>query len=163
MLEQVEQYNQYIILILAALLLISFFTHLILWSKIKRLNTSYRRLTRGINKKNLEEIIIEFTNKVNEMEKEIAVLKKTNEEMAEEIKSCVKTPEILRFNAFDNMGSNLSFSLALLDSNNNGLVMTNISSREDSRFYAKSIREGKSEQYLTPEEESVVDKIIKEN
>jgi hypothetical protein len=54
------------------------------------------------------------------------------------------------------MGSSQSFSLALLDENGSGAVISAIYSREGIRVYAKPIKEGKSEQALTPEEEEAI-------
>ncbi|WP_031514323.1 DUF4446 family protein [Desulfofalx alkaliphila] len=156
MLELMEQYNSYIIIALGSLLLISLLTQIILWSRLKKMIRKYNRLTRGIDNRSLEEITLSFAGRVEDAEKYLNELKIKTDDISEELKKCVKTPEMLRFNAFDNVGSKLSFSLALLDGNKDGLVMTNICTREESRLYAKQIEAGKSEQYLTPEEECVI-------
>ena len=50
----------------------------------------------------------------------------------------------MRYNAFDDMGSQLSFSLALLDDFKNGIVLTSIYGREDTVTYCKEIKDGTS-------------------
>ena len=58
------------------------------------------------------------------------------------------------------MGSDLSYAVALLDSNNNGLVLSSIFGREDSRSYVKPIEAGKSTYTLTDEEDEALRQAI---
>ena len=62
----------------------------------------------------------------------------------------------MRYNAFDNIGSDLSYSLALVDENKDGVVLTSIYGREENRCYAKPINAGKSTYTLSKEEEKVL-------
>lgn len=59
---------------------------------------------------------------------------------------------LVRYNAFEKTGSDLSFSLALLDDSANGFVLTGIFGREDTRVYAKPILKGQSRYSLSEEE-----------
>lgn len=59
---------------------------------------------------------------------------------------------LLRYNAFEKTGSDLSFSLALLDDSADGLVLTGIFGREDTRVYAKPVLKGQSRYTLSEEE-----------
>ena len=163
MLQQLDQYTNIILLTVGGLLIISIIAQLMLWSKFNRLNNNYRRITRGVDKKNLEELIIQLTESVDENNKNVEVIKKDQIETKKQLEKCIKTPELIRFNAFDNIGSNLSFSAALLDTEANGIVLTGIYSRDDSRLYAKSINNGMSEQYLTPEEQAAIENFKKKN
>lgn len=63
---------------------------------------------------------------------------------------------IIRFNAFDNMGSNLSFAVALTNQEGDGLVLTSINSREESRVYAKPLTKGESNYPLGTEEREAI-------
>lgn len=163
MLQQLDQYANIIILTFGGLLTVSIITQLILWSKFNRLNNNYKRITRGVDKKNLEELIIQLTESVAENNKNLDLIRKDQIETQKQLEKCIKTPEMIRFNAFDNIGSNLSFSAALLDNEVNGLVLTGIYSRDDSRLYAKAINNGASEQYLTPEEQAAIENFKKRN
>lgn len=64
---------------------------------------------------------------------------------------------VVRYDAFDDMGGQLSWSVALLDDHHDGLVLTSIHGRSDARTYAKGIRAGRCEQQLSPEEEDVLE------
>ena len=64
---------------------------------------------------------------------------------------------VVRYDAFDEMGGGLSWSLALLDDGGDGVVLTSIRGRNEARTYAKSIAGWRSEQDLSPEEVVAVD------
>lgn len=58
----------------------------------------------------------------------------------------------VKYNAFENIGNDLSFSLTLLDGNNNGLCISSVYGRNESRIFSKPIIEGKSMVSLSQEE-----------
>lgn len=63
---------------------------------------------------------------------------------------------VVRYDAFSDMGGHLSWSVALLDDDGGGVVLTSIHGRQDSRSYAKAVSGWVSEQLLSPEEESAI-------
>jgi hypothetical protein len=63
---------------------------------------------------------------------------------------------LVRYDAFDDVGGRLSFSCALLDGRGNGVVITSISGRQDTRVYAKPVHGGTSEHNLSAEEEEAI-------
>jgi hypothetical protein len=67
---------------------------------------------------------------------------------------------MIRFNPFEDMGGEHSFALALLDKNDNGIVMSSLHGRENTRMYAKEVIDGKSKQQLSKEEEKVLKEAI---
>ncbi len=71
---------------------------------------------------------------------------------------CIQKVGIVRFNAFDNVGSNLSYSIALLDNYNNGVVISSLYSRDSSSTYAKPVVDGKSSFSLSEEEIESIEK-----
>jgi hypothetical protein len=70
---------------------------------------------------------------------------------------------VVRYNAFDNMGADLSFSVAVLDEDNNGFVLTSLYGREDSRVYAKPVLHGDSAYALTDEEKAAIRQTANQN
>jgi len=64
--------------------------------------------------------------------------------------------EVVRYDAFGDMGGRLSWSLALLDDGGNGVVLTSIHGRSEARTYAKNVTGWTCDQALSPEEEEVV-------
>jgi hypothetical protein len=63
---------------------------------------------------------------------------------------------VVRYDAFGDMGGHLSWSLALLDDGGDGVVLTSIHGRSDSRTYAKNVSGWQSSQQLSPEEEEAI-------
>lgn len=64
---------------------------------------------------------------------------------------------VVRYDAFGDMGGRLSFSAALLDDGANGLVVTSIHGRTDTRTYMKGVRDGRSDATLSVEEEQAIE------
>jgi hypothetical protein len=63
---------------------------------------------------------------------------------------------VVRFDAFDDMGGRLSFSAAILDARGDGMVITGINGRQDTRVYSKPVRNGTSPHNLSDEEEVAI-------
>ena len=67
---------------------------------------------------------------------------------------------MVRYKAFADVGSDLSFSIALLDGNDNGAILTSIYGRNESTTYAKPIDKGMSRYDLSEEEKKVLEQAI---
>lgn len=63
---------------------------------------------------------------------------------------------VVRYDAFGDMGGHLSWSMALLDDGGDGVVLTAIHGRSDSRSYAKNVAAWTANQQLSPEEEEAI-------
>jgi len=117
----------------------------------------YQKLTKGISKKDLKSLLDELlknfekeTVKVEDLTKEIQKLQKDNIYNIQKI-------GLVRFNPFEETGGNQSFSLALLDGEESGLVLTSLHSREITRIYSKPVKKGKAENFeLSAEEKQAV-------
>lgn len=107
--------------------------------------------------KNFKEILDYFRN----LEKNFEKLSKDLENLKKESKFSIQKVGIVRFNPFSEVGSDQSFSIALLDANNNGVVITSLYTREGNRVYGKSIINGQSQYSLSGEEKQAIDKAIK--
>ena len=150
----------FIIIGLLVIILLLFIIVISLMRSTSKLEKRYRRLTRGINNKNLEEII---NSKLDEVDKAMAKSEDAINEckvISEEIKGCVNKVAIMRYKAFPDVGSDLSFSIAILDSYNDGVLITGIYSRHDSTTYAKPVDKGISRYELSEEEAYVLNEAI---
>jgi len=90
------------------------------------------------------------------LEKKVTSLEKEIEKMKEENESVFQKSGLIRFNPFSGTGGDQSFSLALLDKNNNGVVVTSLYAGENSSVYGKPIVAGKSSYVLSEEEKEAV-------
>ncbi len=68
---------------------------------------------------------------------------------------------VVKFNPFNDTGGGNSFSMALLDGNKNGIIVTSLHSRERTRLYLKEIKSGKSTVELSKDEEKALAKALK--
>lgn len=76
--------------------------------------------------------------------------------LRQEIASSLRHVAVVRYDAFGDMGGRLSFSAALVDDSGDGLVISSIHARGESRTYAKGLVAGKSDTTLTPEEQQAL-------
>ena len=124
-----------------------------------RANALARRLKRWRaihGSADLEEVYAQTLDEVGRLKGRIETLNTAMEHMQQRLQSKVNTVSILRYNAFANMGSDLSFSLAMLDAQGDGAVVSSIYGREETRTYAKPIVQGHSQYALTEEEQRVI-------
>jgi hypothetical protein len=73
-----------------------------------------------------------------------------------EVSDALRHLAVVRYDAFGDMGGHLSWSMALLDDAGNGVVLTSIHGRSDSRTYAKNVSDWSCDQQLSPEEEEAI-------
>ncbi len=83
------------------------------------------------------------------LRKEVAALRK-------EAAGALRHLAVVRYDAFEEMGGRLSWSLALLDDGGDGVVLTSIRGRNEARTYAKSVTSWRSDQELSPEETEAI-------
>ncbi len=131
--------------------------------KLTKLKNEYSEFMKKLgNGKNIDEnlkVYMDRVQKVEDLNKEII---QYCERLDKTVDKCIQKIGIVRYNAFKDVGSNLSFTLALLDNNNNGVVLNGIYSRDNSNIYAKPIKDGKSEYILSDEEKEAIEKAINE-
>ena len=84
--------------------------------------------------------------------KENAKLREENARIDALLKTAITRVGVVRFSAFQDMGSDLSYAVAMLDAHNDGVVFSSIFAREDSRSYVKPIENGHSSYTMTKEE-----------
>jgi len=116
----------------------------------------YRKMMSGVDGDNLERLLMGHIDEVRHVVEENKRLDTENRRIDELLQMAVTRVGMVRFRAFEDMGSDLSYAVALLDSHNNGVVMSSIFGREDSRGYAKPIEDGKSIYPMTKEEEQAL-------
>ena len=98
--------------------------------------------------KDLKEILKQFKILEDSFDK----LSLEFENLKKEHRFSIQKKGIIRFNPFSEVGGDQSFSLALLDGNDDGLVITSFYTREGNRVYGKPIKNGKSQYALSQEE-----------
>ena len=110
--------------------------------------------------KDLQEDLENYMYRVERVEKQNAEILGQISSLDKDLEGCIQKVGILRYSAFQDTGSDLSFTLALLDEHDNGVVFNGIYSREMSNIYAKPIENGKSKYTLSEEEHEAIKRAI---
>ena len=123
-----------VLFIIVIILLILYITSVI---NLKKLRTSYSRFMSKLgNGNNIEELLKEYIKRVETVEAKNGEIISYCKLIDENIKRCTQKIGIVRYNAFKDVGSDLSFTLAILDDYNNGVVLNGIYARDNSNIYA---------------------------
>src|SRR5699024_11987305 len=101
-----------------------------------------------------------YMYRVEKVEKQNLEILSFCQELEKNVSGCVQKVGIVRYSAFKDTGSDLSFALAMLDENNNGVVLNGIYSREMSNIYAKSVENGVSTYTVSEEEKEAIRKTV---
>lgn len=140
------------LLLIGALQLLIIFAWIINTVKLKKMIKKYDGFLRGTQKNNLEEILMDHLEKVELTQESLKHQKEELLRLEKGAAKCIQKVYTKRYNAFDNTGSDLSYSTALLDAHNTGFVLTGIYGRDYAASYAKPIKQGLSKQVLSDEE-----------
>lgn len=138
----IQNFNDYSIFIILGLMIttiILFFIVIVQSKAINRLEKRYRKFMRGVDNKNLEELISTYLDKVDKASEECQYVKELYKSLEDRLNLCIQKVAIIRYRAFEDVGSDLSFSVALLDHKDSGIIITGIYGRNESTTYAKPI------------------------
>ncbi len=155
-----EIINPYITEIVLLTFVFAFFAIIISFINFHRTSKTmkkYKKMMRGMENKNLEFLLESHLDIVEKVNLRVNDLDKDVKEIAENLTNCVQKVGIVRYNPFDQMGGDQSFSLAMLDESGNGVVLSGLYSREGSAVFAKPILNNKSRYPLSEEEIKAID------
>ena len=146
--------------VLAALTFMTAFLFLLvlyLLVAVSRLKGRYREMMTGEETgRDFESMLLRHIEETHAVAAENRDLQIDNRRISELLDRAVTRVGVVRFRAFEDMGSDLSYAVALLDAHNDGVVLSSIFGREDSRSYVKPIEAGKSTYTLTKEEDDAI-------
>ncbi|MBK5092958.1 MAG: DUF4446 family protein [Actinobacteria bacterium] len=145
-----------IVIALASVCVLSIVFIIYLSWRMRRLEGGYDLLTRGSEGKNFVEIVNENIVQTLKLRDEVESLSERYAFVLRRMAGAVQHAGVVRYDAFRDLGGLLSFSIALLDDRGNGLVVSSIYGRSESRTYAKPIIERDSSYLLSPEEKEAI-------
>lgn len=128
-------------------------------SRIKKLRKRYEAFM-SKDDVNLEELLVQYTKRLNVLLEHEKQMQTSIEHMEKVVKDCVQKVGIVRYQAIPNMGADLSYTVALLNEDNDGVVFNGIYGREGCYTYAKPVKNGKSTYNLSEEEEQAINKAM---
>lgn len=138
------------------LLLALFVWVIALTSKFGKLKSAYRKLLGETGVTNLEAVMGTLHNRMAEIGERQSMQQSTIQQQERRLTAMKGRVSVHRFNAFADSGSDLSFSVAIVNDEQDGVVITGIHGREQTFLYAKPIDKGQSTYLLTPEEKIAI-------
>ena len=121
-----------------------------------RLRRSYTLLQGDGDQASFVEAVGRQTDQVAGLRAEVGDLQADLARVRTDLADALRHVAVVRYDAFGDMGGRMSFSAALLDDAGDGLVLSSINGRSETRTYAKGIKGARSEASLSPEEEQAV-------
>ena len=149
------------LIIITVLIILLMFGYIINTIKLHNLRNGYKAFMRKLgNGKDIAEDLQNYLERVEKIEEHINEIENYCKMLNSNMTGCIQKVGTIRYSAFKDTGSDLSFAVALLDEKNDGVLFNGIYSREMSNIYAKPIVNGKSEYTLTQEEEEALEKAM---
>lgn len=150
----------YIVLGCAVVCLITIVILIITLCKLKKLRRRIDDLTRGKDTESMEDIMLNFFERIESLEEGEKATRSDLKDIKKNLKITYQKKGLVKYDAFREMSGALSYSLALLDKENNGVLITSMYSREGCYTYAKDIENGNCKLNLSEEETEALKQAI---
>ncbi|GLX71559.1 DUF4446 family protein [Paenibacillus glycanilyticus] len=142
--------------VLALLVIVLLIRVSVVGRRLKKLRKQYVEVMGNTGITNLEEVIIDLKQSITAQELQSEKLEKQLNQVKEVQQHEKGRIGVLRYNAFADQGSDLSFSIAVVNASQDGVVISGLHSRENTYVYAKPVNKGDSNYTLTPEERKAI-------
>ena len=155
--------SDYIIIGLTALVLILIILMIINVVQMRKLKKNYKIFMSGKNAKTLEDTLVKRLDQVDELIQSNTENAKNIETLFKNMQRTYQKMGLVKYDALNEMGGKLSFSLAMLDVGNNGFIINAMHTREGCYTYIKEIIDGNSVIVLSSEEQEALINAMGEN
>jgi hypothetical protein len=108
----------------------------------------------------LDQVLEQHAGKIEELARRLDALNKLHHELEEITHRTIQKVGVVRYNPFADAGGDQSFAIALLDSLGNGIVVSSLHSRSDTRVFAKPVQGGRSKYPLSDEEQDAIGRAL---
>ena len=153
--------SDYIIIGLAALVLILFIMIFVNIVQMKKLKKNYKIFMSGNSAKNLEETLIKRLDQIDSLIEANETNERNIQLIFKNMKFTYQKMGLIKYDAFHEMGGKMSFSLAMLDERDNGFIINAMHTREGCYTYIKEIVDGNSIIVLSEEEQEALTRAMK--
>jgi len=124
----------------------------------KQLNSRYTEFMSKLGEGDkVEKILSEYLRIVDENSQKIKLQEERINRLENNLKKCIQKVGLIRYNAYGDTGSDLSFTMALMDADDNGVVVNGLYSRDSSSIFAKALVKGETKYNLSAEEIQAID------
>ncbi|WP_127587544.1 DUF4446 family protein [Paenibacillus koleovorans] len=140
------------------IVLVLFILIIVLWVKLNRLRRKYVHMMNGGSADNMEELLIQIQERLSLGEMASTQQQNRLSGIEAALRKMKAKVGMHRYNAFGDRGSDQSFSIAIVDEERDGVVLTGIHSRDETYLYAKPLERGQSTYTLSPEEKEAINR-----
>ena len=148
----------YILIGMAAVLLILLILIVVALCKLKKLNRKFDRFMRGKDAESLEDTILSCIEKNEQIDQMNQLLREDIIGLRKNQRITYQKMGMVKYNAFREMSGDLSYALALLDQEENGFIINSVYAKEGGYSYIKEIIKGESSILLSEEEKAALEK-----
>lgn len=148
----------YILIGMAAVLLILLILIIVALCKLKKLNRKFDRFMRGKDAESLEDTILSCIEKNEQIDQMNQLLREDIIGLRKNQRITYQKMGMVKYNAFREMSGDLSYALALLDQEENGFIINSVYAKEGGYSYIKEIIKGESSILLSEEENAALEK-----
>ena len=124
--------------------------------RYSRLHRAYGLLAVAEGRETVVDVMGRTMEEFTDLRQDVLQLEKNLAVTRRDLSAALRHVSVVRYDAFGDMGGRFSFSAALLDDNGDGLIITSIHARTETRTYLKGLASGSSDITLSPEEEQAV-------
>ncbi len=152
--------STYFIIGLMAAILVVFILYVAQIREYRKHKERYDSLTRGLSGANIEDLFLRINSELSSINRDLNLIEDNIETIETKVTFTIQKMGFVRYNAFADTGSELSFSIALLDAYNNGFVLTSIYGREQAVIFGKPIQNANCNVPLSPEEMTAINRAL---
>jgi hypothetical protein len=128
--------------------------------KIRRMNGRWMDLLDGVKGDNLERLLYDHLRERMQIQTQIDGLGGRIQVLEDKMNTAKRFVGLVKYDAFEDVGGNQSFALALYDDRGDGALITSLVGRTDCRVYCKPLIGGTSERSLSQEEQRAIQEAV---
>ena len=147
---------QYVTLAAVVTAVLTLLLAAVVFLRLRTLTRTYDRLVAGDDAASFVTAIRAQVAEADGLRRDVAMQREDLAAARADLSDAIRHVAVVRYDAFSDMGGRMSFSAALLDDAGDGLVLTSINGRSETRTYAKGVQAGASDHSLSPEEQQAV-------
>ena len=150
----------YIMIGISAVLILLIILYLVCIVKMKKLRKAYNCFMKGKDMESMEEVLMKQFDRIEVLEEADREKRKEINSLKILMQKSYQKAGLVKYDAFREMSGKLSYALALLDQNDNGVIITSMYSRDGCFSYAKVVIMGESKINLSEEEQEALEKAV---
>ncbi len=132
---------------------------LVLWRRLARVQAAQSLVQEG-GARDLLEFVVSLQGRIDDLHRAVDEVASGLSRVDRRVDGSISNTAVVRYDAYEGTGGQQSASLALLDANRSGTVVTAIQGRDYARIYVKDLDRGRSSVALSPEEQEAVDRAM---